>query len=538
MKPITRELKASGHVIEATPRQHPEADLRVFNDDRLVAGPTRVKLTSALSRRRFANELPKAIHDAALGALCEIANEWHDQRADVEFRSESEAEAEAIAHATQSAVVPWDGIVDGSALLAGIESVFTNYLVLTDGLAVAIALWVLFCEVLDAFSLAPILGVTSPAMRCGKTILLELVALLVPSRVPTVNMNAATVFRVIEHLTKEQGRPPTLIYDEADRSLPYREEMIGLINAGYRWGQKVWRCVGDDHTPHAFDVFAPWAVGMIGDLPPTMADRSIPIRMRRKLATEKRERFRQDRPPAGVADLRRQVARWGRDHIERLRDAHDPDIPDRLNDREADNWRALLTIADLIGGDWPKKARAAALALSGKGVADGFEQELLADVRQVWVAAGQPAVIPGTDLAERLVKLPDRPWGDYRNGKPITPAGIARLLGNLDVPRPRPHRVGKASPRGYLGSHLRDAFERYLLPVEAISEEESAGASTKVSQSVTDGTSVQANDLPGTESVTGSNWCDTSKPLQGNDVTPVTLSPPLFSEMDVLEGEM
>ena len=46
--------------------------------------------------------------------------------------------------------------------------------------------------------------------------------------------------------------------------------------------------------------------------------------------------------PAGYAD-----------HASELREA-DPVVPPELHDRAADNWRPLLAIADLVGGEWPE----------------------------------------------------------------------------------------------------------------------------------------------------------------------------------------
>jgi putative DNA primase/helicase len=45
----------------------------------------------------------------------------------------------------------------------------------------------------------------------------------------------------------------------------------------------------------------------------------------------------------------------------------DPEIPDALNDRAADNWRPLLAIADIASDDWARRARDAACTLSGEG---------------------------------------------------------------------------------------------------------------------------------------------------------------------------
>jgi hypothetical protein len=48
--------------------------------------------------------------------------------------------------------------------------------------------------------------------------------------------------------------------------------------------------------------------------------------------------------------LRRQAARWAADNAISLRSA-DPEMPETLSGRTADNWRPLLTIADLAGGE-------------------------------------------------------------------------------------------------------------------------------------------------------------------------------------------
>ena len=58
-----------------------------------------------------------------------------------------------------------------------------------------------------------------------------------------------------------------------------------------------------------------------------------------------------------------------------------PDLPGELPDRAADSWEPLFAIADLAGSDWSRRARAAALELSGEAVdADAsIRVRLLAD---------------------------------------------------------------------------------------------------------------------------------------------------------------
>ena len=42
-----------------------------------------------------------------------------------------------------------------------------------------------------------------------------------------------------------------------------------------------------------------------------------------------------------------------------------PDMPLGIEDRNADVWEPLLAIAEAAGGDWPQRAREAAIALVG-----------------------------------------------------------------------------------------------------------------------------------------------------------------------------
>ncbi len=63
-----------------------------------------------------------------------------------------------------------------------------------------------------------------------------------------------------------------------------------------------------------------------------------------------------------------------------------PDMPDGIEDRNADVWEPLLAVADLAGGDWPKRARVAAVTLV-TAAADQKQRlgiQLLADLRTVF----------------------------------------------------------------------------------------------------------------------------------------------------------
>src|SRR5262249_45924983 len=157
---------------------------------------------------------------------------------------------------------------------------------------------------------------------------------------------------------------------EADTFLPQADELRGVINSGHRKGGTVIRTVGDDHEPRKFSTYAACAIALIGKLPATFHDRSAPvIDLKRRLRSEKVDNFRLDRP--GHRDmLARKAARWAADKAEQVRDT-DPELPPGLFNRDGDNWRPLLAIAEVAGGKWSEQAReAAALFCAVAGVED------------------------------------------------------------------------------------------------------------------------------------------------------------------------
>jgi putative DNA primase/helicase len=110
---------------------------------------------------------------------------------------------------------------------------------------------------------------------------------------------------------------------------------------------------------------------------------------------------------------------------------------------------------------WPAKARDAALALTGN--ADEGEQApailLLSDIRTLFHERGVDR-LPSADIVEALVSCEDRPWPEWRRGKPLTARQLARLLGRFRV-RPRAIRTADGTPRGYLRDQFKDAWARY-----------------------------------------------------------------------------
>ena len=73
---------------------------------------------------------------------------------------------------------------------------------------------------------------------------------------------------------------------------------------------------------------------------------------------------------------------------------------------------------------------------------------LLADVRAFMDERGEN-VIYSAELVDYLIELNERPWADWRHGKPITQNGVARLLRTFGIrsdDRRRGRSFGRATP--------------------------------------------------------------------------------------------
>jgi len=364
----------------------------------------------------------------------------------------------------------WPEEVSGEELLAELESLFRRYVVLPDGGAEVLALWTLFTYSFEAFDTCPLLVLSSPEKRCGKTTAMTLLAHLCRRAVQTSNLTPAVLYRLIEE------EHPTVVFDEADaifgprRSGDRREELRSILNSGHtRSMAVVWRCEGDSHKPRTFSTWAPKVVALIGRLPDTLEDRSITAPMRRKISTEEVERFRIGRLGSELLPLRRKALRWANDHYDELKDL-DPPVPPGLGDREADNWRPLLAIAECAGAEWPKKAREAIAQLKAARPMDdegSFGVRLLADLREVFEQEGGEKVFTRTIL-DRLRDREERPWGEWgRARKPITARGISQLLKPYGI-RSRDVRIGDDHNKGYSRSDFEDAWSRYLPPSPSV----------------------------------------------------------------------
>ena len=238
-----------------------------------------------------------------------------------------------------------------------------------------------------------------------------------------------------------------------------------------------------EQVPKKFSTWAPKAIAQIKDLPDTLQDRSVAIRLRRKLPGEKVARFRADRTKH-LSDINRRAVRWAQDNLDALREM-DVEAPPQLHDRAADNWRALLVIAERMGGEWPEKAKSAALAIEGVNadaeaeveVSDGVR--LLLDSKTVFEDRGA-SELSALEVINGLCLLDESNWADYRNGRAITQHAFAKLLKPFGIASKTATHGREKGKKFWRKEVFRDAWKRYLPGQGGKSHDQSSTSSTSL----------------------------------------------------------
>jgi Protein of unknown function (DUF3631) len=203
------------------------------------------------------------------------------------------------------------------------------------------------------------------------------------------------------------------------------------------------------------------AIAGIGAMPGTITSRSIAIKMERKLPHERVARLTH-RTGHDLNLICRKMARWVADNRSSL-EAAEPAVPDQLGNRSADNWCELLGIAEAIGGEWPSRAREAAIARAGEDDGEVVAVQLLADIKEVFDTTGADKLLSST-IVDRLIEMEGRPWAEFgRARKPITPNAMARLLKPFKITPGsiRPDLQGRGT-KGYERKAFEELWRRYL----------------------------------------------------------------------------
>lgn len=392
------------------------------------------------------------------------------------------------------------------ALLDAVERLIRRYVVLpSDSGYCALALYALHTWAFESAQCTPYFVIESPEKQSGKSRLLEVLELVCRQPMKVAGISAAALYQVVEAVQ------PTLLIDEADAIFggkgEWSESLRGVLNAGNRPGSPVIRG-GKDGQPKSYDVYSPKVIAGIntGRLPDTIRDRSVIVAIDRKLRREKVERLRRRHVQIEILELTGQLRAWTETYGPALSKYDLPEPLEEISDRLEEAWEPLLAIADLARGDYPTRARRAAVELAGQEDNDGGSSHAL--LRALWHLFLIHEAMWTRDIVAAFNRDDALPFGEWHEGRGIKPIDVSRLLSPYRI-RPRTVRLGGKTAKGYHREQFKEAWERY-------------GADF----AVTPVTSQQTREDPGFSEPSHDPNCDGSEegenPRQHRDVTAVT----------------
>jgi putative DNA primase/helicase len=408
-------------------------------------------------------KLPINEHEAKLAAPAKQLGEDVEVLREefAELRSEEEAKIKC------GEVEPWDEPVDTRELLDGLATQFGRYIIIHDRvIAPIVPLWIAFAWVHDWAVFSPILVFQGADTEVAKTAASKVVALSTPRAYMIVEPTGPAFYRFTDRVK------PTLAIDDADKLLPRRPDLAHIVNSSWMRGNMIPRTDASGNV-HLFDPFCPIVlngINLLAHLAPATRTRCITIQLLPLLEEEKDSiiSIRYTADDENFVVLRRKLARWSLDNMAAIKNAK-PKMPDGFFSRLEENFHLLFAIADLAGGDWPKKARAGAVKLSREHNKPSLGKRLLEIFFDLSIKHG--TLLTSKQL-EQLVPAESDEFANYQNGRPINKYQIAALLSPYCNIRPKiiHPRGGKTGDRGYDTSQqeFTRAFRHYLkktLPV-------------------------------------------------------------------------
>lgn len=306
----------------------------------------------------------------------------------------------------------------------------------------ACVLWVIHTHAFDAAYSTPYLYVYSAEKQSGKTRVIEVLSTLARHATVTASVSSAAMYRLIS-----EDRP-TLFIDEVDAVFTgaANEDLRGVLNSGYKRNGSVMRFTGKD--TESFSTFCPKLLAGIdnGAMPDTIADRCIPIRLKRKRAGVDVERFMWRKVEADAMALAEDIRQWAAVNMDALYEA-EPAIIDDISDRAFEIAEPLLAIADRLGTNWriaSRKALAELLTRDDKRLS--VQAQVLEFARDWFAEHRHDDRIPSSAIMQHF----------GLNGKKL-----GTLLAPFEITPSTLSFNGKYA-KGYMRRDFVDAWERYL----------------------------------------------------------------------------
>lgn len=333
------------------------------------------------------------------------------------------------------------GETEGAKILDEAVSLIQRFSVLpSEATAHMMAVWAAHTWAYKAFMNTPRLAFLSDLPASGKTRAMTLTALLSANPKFMANFteaglrNAATTGRV-------------LCLDETDtifRTTGSAPKVQAVLNAGWAFDGTSDRVQGAKTIEQS--VFCPIVLAGLNELPRATATRAITVRMQKRRAEQAIEPYQPRMHMPLLKATGEALGGWAQSHAMELAEAW-PDLPEGVEDRDAEIWTPLLSLADVAGDEWPERiAKACDEFVNGVAAVPAIPPlaRLLQDIMKVWTGDR----LKSSDLCGRLMALQGAMWGTSWQPE-AAPRELAAMLRGADI-SPRKMRIDGGAPvQGY-----------------------------------------------------------------------------------------
>lgn len=332
---------------------------------------------------------------------------------------------------TEAAIKPQPFADQG--LVPDIAALIKKYVALpSDDHAIVLALWVIHTWTWEHTRTTPYLYINSDGPQCGKTLLIEVLEMLVRNPMRATSMTQSVLFRAIDTFD------PTLLWDEIDtvfagsRNEPHRN----ILNAGYKRGGWVYRIF--QQQPRKYDTFCPKLLAGInnGFLPATVKDRCIPMKLRRRGKDQKVERFNQSDAQASpeVSHILDRIEVFAKTWARQIRFIR-PEPMTSIKDRQWEISEPLVALGACFGQD-ARVRKAVEAMFKDSADAPSPQKQLLNDLRECFDSFADDK---GRMFTEDICALLGPTWSGRQLALWLEPYGIEPSL----------LRIGNKQQRGY-----------------------------------------------------------------------------------------
>jgi hypothetical protein len=365
---------------------------------------------------------------------------------------------------------------DPISIMNDLEESISDFLVCSDAQRTILALWILHTYSYRQTSfVTPYLNIYSHVEQSGKSVCMGLLRALCAQPWLSSGVPATTLTRKI------LAHRPTVLLDNWHTTFRGRDQqpITGFLLHGCQAAQPV--TLLEKGSLREVDLYCPKAFAGMASLPPTLAQRSIPIVLQRCLPQQHVIPVFHLLDPRLTRDFISWAQQWTQGNLDpiyqniaRFRQRKSLGA---LSPHQRDCSQPLLGLAETIGGDWPQRACTALLEVFREEQdRNPSAVQLLSDVRAAFAHHNTSERIFTAELLEYLHSLDHRTWYEWSKGQPMNAHALSALLRKFFNIYPRSQRRGKQKLRGYQKADFADAWERYLPGPHADGSEENAVA--------------------------------------------------------------